>query len=385
MTPLLLLLAQAAAPSPAGPPRDIVVTARSLDQTARDLAACVQRACPPPEDIGATLAHAENQVVAGDYPGARQTLRAGRKRNLRHARDFPIDVADLSRASGRVASLNGFVVETRFGQIESFQILKKGLGPDDPRTLQQRLEVGDVLARQGMLPTAVNLYEDVADQARKAGLPTVAARALFRKAMLFATAASVDPAYRDAARRASRALERSDDPAMAPYREGLVLLRAQLAAMEGRPAAIDEAIAAMRARPVRRPLLIFAPQVNVAEAPRRVFVDEPQPIPAWATGRADAEWADVSFWVAPDGSVRDVEVLRTSARGVGPWLNAVTRSLPLRRYAPLAMDATAPGLLRVERYSFVYDRFMPTGSRIVARSPYGRLEILDLTAEPDRG
>lgn len=380
-----LLLFQAVSPPAGSTAKDIVVTARPLSQTARDLAACMARHCPPPEEINATLAHAENQVVAGDYPGARQTLRAGRKRNLRYARQFPVEVAELSRASGRVASLNGFVVESRFGQIESHQTLKKGLGPNDPRTLQQRLEVGDVLARQGMLPTAVNLYEDVADQARNAGLPTVAARALFRKAVLLATAASVDPAYRDAALRASRTLERSNEPAIAPYREGLILLRAQLAAMEGRPGAIDDAIAAMRARPVRRPLLIFAPQIDVANLPQRGFLDDPQTTPTWTTGRSDAEWADVSFWIAPDGSVRDVEVLRTSGKGIGSWLSSVARALPLRRYAPLAMDATSPGLLRVERYSFVYDRFMPTGSRIVARSPYGRLEILDLTAEPDRG
>jgi tetratricopeptide (TPR) repeat protein len=379
---LLLILAQAA--PAAAPAKDVVVTGRPLAQTARDLAECLARRCPPPEDINATLAHAENQVVAGDYPGARQTLRAGRTRNGRHAGSYPVDVADLMRAIGRVASLNGFVAKGRQGQIDAYEILKKGLGPNDPRTLQQRLEIGDLLARQGMLPTAVDLYESVAKQARNAGMPAVAARALFRKAVLFASAASVDPAYRYAARRASIALENDPDPAIAPFREGLVLLRAQLAALAGHPEAIDEAIAAMRSRPSLRPLLVFAPEVNLSQASRQTIIDQPQSVPAWATGRSEAEWADISFWIAPDGTVRDVEVLRTSARGVGSWLQAVTTALPRRRYAPLALAPTSPGLLRVERYSFVHDRFVPIGSRMTARSPLGRLEVLDMTAEPDR-
>jgi hypothetical protein len=141
----------------------------------------------------------------------------------------------------------------------------------------------------------------------------------------------------------------------------------------------------MRSRPTQRPLLIFAPEVDVPQSARQASIDDPQTIPAWARGPAQAGWADVSFWIAPDGTVGDGAVLRTSARGVGPWLQAVTKALPQRRYGPLALAPNSPGLARVERYSYIYDQMVAVDSRMTARSPFGRLKVLELTEEPDRG
>jgi hypothetical protein len=57
--------APAAANSP--PTRDVVVTGVRLKDTEAALKACIARKCPPKEDIDATMAHAENEFVAGDY------------------------------------------------------------------------------------------------------------------------------------------------------------------------------------------------------------------------------------------------------------------------------------------------------------------------------
>jgi hypothetical protein len=59
-----------------GSGQTIVVTGTSLAQTERNLRECLARRCPPDEDIAATLAHAENQFVAGDYAAARRTTKA---------------------------------------------------------------------------------------------------------------------------------------------------------------------------------------------------------------------------------------------------------------------------------------------------------------------
>lgn len=113
---LFLLATSAAAPSaaasptaaPAGSPASeqdqIVITGRRLTDTERALAECLARKCPVNEDIDATLAHAENLFVAGDYAGARQTTKASLQRNRKNAALFPVPVSDLERSNGRISA-----------------------------------------------------------------------------------------------------------------------------------------------------------------------------------------------------------------------------------------------------------------------------------------
>ncbi|MGL4313867.1 MAG: hypothetical protein ACRCSO_07725, partial [Sphingomonas sp.] len=82
----------------------IVVTSVRLSDSRRKLQECIARHCPPKEDIAATLAHAENQFVEGDYRGAYGTLFSGRHRNQRFAKDYPVEVAGLLRARYRLAA-----------------------------------------------------------------------------------------------------------------------------------------------------------------------------------------------------------------------------------------------------------------------------------------
>ena len=97
---LLILAAPAAAQQSPAPDEEILVTGKSLGVTARELQECLARNCPPDEDIAATLAHAENLFVAGDYDNARSVLRASVGRNDDEAEDFPVEVSYLNRATG---------------------------------------------------------------------------------------------------------------------------------------------------------------------------------------------------------------------------------------------------------------------------------------------
>src|SRR4051794_22444833 len=92
---LLLLAAQPDA-------RTIVVTGRRDSEAA--LKACLERHCPPKEDIDATLAYAEQLFEAGDYAGARTVLKRSLGRNAGEARRYPVEVSDLYRANGLVAN-----------------------------------------------------------------------------------------------------------------------------------------------------------------------------------------------------------------------------------------------------------------------------------------
>lgn len=383
MTPLLFVLLQAGTPAaapPATPPatertREVVVTARPLDDTARALADCLARDCPPREDIDATLAHAENQFVVGDYPGSRRTLRLGRDRNARYARDLPVEVADLSRANARLGGLNGMPDRALSGEGETLRALQQGLPADDARILHQRLEIGDVEARQGLIHTALRTYGTVADRARAEQLPGVEARAMFRTAALYNALTQYYPQYGGSARHAIDALLKRTDPAFTPYRDAAALLKVPRGGGQDRAGSLDKALAPFQAHPLTRPVLVYAPTIDLQQAGQ---VDATT---VQAKGDADAQWADVSFWITADGTVRDVDVLRESPSLGGRWLDLVTKSVARRRYAPLALDAGSPGLRRVERFSLVFDRYFNTRSRIFTRWPVARLEVTDLSTE----
>ena len=101
-------------------------------------------------------------------------------------------------------------------------------------------------------------------------------------------------------------------------------------------------------------------------------------------GDATPQWADIAFWVAPDGTVRDIETVRTSPNAGGEWLKLVVEALSKRVYRPLQLASSEPGLRRIERYSLVYDVAAVKGSRIPVRSTISHVETLDLTIEPTK-
>ena len=143
----------------------IVVTAKSLKQTEADLAACLARNCPPDEDVRATLAHAENQFVAGGYKGARTTLLKSVSRNRKFGDKYPVPVSDLYRGNARVAAHLGEGSDFQFSTIASRDVLKKGVGPSDPRTLVGDIEVGDMRAKLGFPTEAERIYKSVGERA----------------------------------------------------------------------------------------------------------------------------------------------------------------------------------------------------------------------------
>ncbi|AQR73865.1 hypothetical protein [Sphingomonas sp. LM7] len=353
----------------------IVVTGTPLSKTEADLKDCLARRCPPNEDIDASLAHAENQFVAGDYAEARRTLGAARGRNARHAAAFPVEVADLTRAYGRLSDHTGYPDVARTLQIDALDALKAGLDKGDSRVLMQRLAVGDQFGKRGRFKAAVDVYRKVAKQGRKAGLPRVTGFAMLREAMIYGAVSYSNSAYRDATEQRIKALEQTREPELAEFRLAARLLRARLASERGDPAAIDTALAAFRDDKLDRPVLVFAPPLRIDRAPGH------------EGGRFDVgrninkapEWIDVRYRIAADGTVNDVETLRESPDFQGSWPAKVRENLAQRRYAPLALAAGSDGMARVERFTMVYDTYRPTRSRIRERAASGRISSLDLT------
>ena len=167
--------------------QDIVVQGRPLSDTAAALENCIKRKCPPNEDIAATLAHAENLFVNGDYKTAQRTLHASLGRNRKHGKEFPVEVSDLLRANGRVAEHMGEGREYQLSTLGMRDTLRDKFGNEDFRTLVADVEVGDSRAKLGFPEEAERIYRDVEKRALGAKQYRVASFARLRLALIART------------------------------------------------------------------------------------------------------------------------------------------------------------------------------------------------------
>ena len=378
MMPMLAMLLQTAAPAAAAPPHDVVVTANRLADTARALAACRARHCPPDEDIRATLAHAENQFVGGSYADARTTIQGSLNRNGRFARQYPVQVGDLWRASARVNQHLGEAELYRSGAVQSLAALRAGLPDSDGRVLAQRVEVADADAKLRRIDSALVQYENIANDARRANLPVVEGYARLRRVVLLAAISQTDGGY---VRDLHNAVKWFDDrPDLSAYAAAAGLMSAQVAMRRGDPAEVDALIARYGRSATQRPQLLFSPAVVEQDSLRAV--NGGSALNRLGMDNVDDQWVDVSFFVTPEGKVSDVDVLRESPKLQRYWVSPILQRIAGRRYAPLQMAAGEPGVLRVERYTLTAHWLNDvTGTHIRQREAIPRIEMVDLTAE----
>lgn len=376
---MLAVLVQAAsgiAPVPVSHVDDtetIVVLGRKLDDTKQALSDCIVNHCPPREEIARSLAYADTQFVAGDYQGSRRTLLTARRRNARYAATLPVEVAGLHRANARLAGLNGLTESAQIGAYDAVDALKKGAPTDIAAIMLQRLEVGDSQAKFGQINDALGQYRHVAAQARRAKLPSVEGMAMFRRAVLLSAVASVKSSYTAEARHAVAAINARPEPEFLPFRDGVRLMAVRLAAGKNKDAVIDKAAATLdRTGATQEPVVLYDPPIDMQDAAFGV-----------AAPSDAAQWADVTFRITPDGRVADVSTLRTSVGLNQQWVDVATRSLRQRRYQPLGLPATAPGIVKAQRYSFVADRAPASSqrSRISVRSAVRRVDVVELTIQ----
>ncbi len=369
--------------------QDVVVTGHRIQEAKDRLAACVAKHCPADQDIDASLAVAESQIIAGKYREARETLLASLGRNKDEAKKYPIPVSDLYRANGRVAAHLGFDSDYYSSTWGIYRTLKAGLPSDQARQFSALMEVAEMMGDTRGHERARHYYESIAAQARKAGLPDVAALAELRMllrhsqpgpardAAIRKIADMADPAVRAASLEAKLALariayERKDEPAAAA-------LQAQFGTMN-----------------IKRPILIYAPPYSAPEKsadngsdfavrmggkgdsgmtaasalPYAQFSTTSRIAPSF-----DDMWVDVGFRITSEGKVSDVKVLHK--RGDEFWAKPLLASIRGRRYTPGRADD--PGSYRVERYTYTSAYERQTGSHMVDRSPNGRVEYFDLS------
>lgn len=361
-----------------GPGQTIVVVG-NRDAYRRRLAECLERRCPPNEDIDATLALAEALFVEGDYAGARRAIRSSLSRNRDEARNYPEPVSDLYRAGTRVAEHLGRDREVEIYVYEILGSLRAGLPVEDHRHFTARLEIARSLAALGRPEIARRELRRLVEVARAGGREDVANLAELRALWLDYLETPHGPA-----RRRLLEMSRWTDPGRALLSYGAKVILIRIDSHEGDDKRADAIIAQMGRGAATRQLLYSPPyqlvqQGNVeANRQREDAVYNRGLMTANLAERLtdtyDDKWIDVGFWVQPDGQVDDLQLLRRG-RGGGGWEGPLLASIRGRRYSP----GDQP-VYRLERYTYTATLHnTATGSHIPDRSPRARIEYLDLT------
>lgn len=373
---LMAALALQAAPVE---PETITVTGRHKVDAEYEV--CRSGGCSPTRDANATLAYAEQQLLAGDYRGSRAALRGAIRRQQHAAKTHPLAVSALYDADSTVGFHYGAEHEARRSGLRAIGILDDAYGPNDPRSIAAVAQIGSIEEKRGNMAEADQAYRSAEKRARSAGLTLLADVVDLRRAWLLSS--------RSRDRAAQSRLARIADNAAGDRRVRLqaAILAARVARGRGDDAAAERMIAMVGMQPRdARPVLLWSPPIPMTTgeaiaAGARYGMPMPQ-LDAKSSDKIPIRWIDVGFWVRPSGRVEEAEVLRgTRTRD---WATAVTRSIEARRYAAMEAPAGDPGHYRIERFTLTADIFVPGGSLIRRRAGPLKLRWLDITDDPAR-
>jgi hypothetical protein len=397
-TLLFGLLAAAAAPAIAaaqpqprgGTPQDITVTGVPLQDFRDRLSACLARNCPVNEDVDATAALAEALFLDGEYREARSYVRASLSRNRDRAAEFPEPVSDLYRIQTRLARNIGLDREARVSSFEILNALQAGLPREDHRHFTARFEIAENQMMSGNFEGARRELQRLIQAARAVGRADVVTLAELRDLQYELIAVPGSDARGELAR-----WSQLTDPAARLRSIGARVVLASYYRAEGNPARADALLAEIgrdnRGGAQRR--LLHSPQYALmqqgARIPELSTIAE-----AIQMGRTlnrlsdnfEYAWADIGFWILPDGHVSGAEVLRRGADAT--WTAGFLSAVRGRVYA-----AGPEPTYRIERYVYTAAYDQTSGTRLPVRSPFGRIEYFDLTngvapptppARPDR-
>jgi hypothetical protein len=358
-------------------PRTIVVEA---PRTAQALADCLARKCGVREDAVASIKHAQAQFALGAYVDARKTLLASLRRNQGEEKSDPRALSALWHALARVTLHNGDREEYRRAALRSGSILARADNVLPSERTRGEVQIAEALAFGGDVDGAVRRYRRVEKAAQAGG-----DRELEQLMQLRATA--VRGASFDERPKARRALERAAlDPSLTPRaRSSALAMAAQLQGGQGdRVERLLAEVPALAAGEV--PMLLWSPTDPLSEQREAIaraaanndftLLNMLQPRGADASPYS---WADIGFWIRPNGRVEQVEVLRGSR--TQRWTKYVVRAVAQRRYTPFMAEPGSEGRYKVERVTLTYDHQVPVGSLIRRRSGLPSFRFEDLRIE----
>jgi hypothetical protein len=228
-------------------------------------------------------------------------------------------------------------------------------------------------ASLGRIERARQIYARMQREAHRLGRDDIAAHIRLRSAWLHQLESN-----EVFTRAALKEIAADRTPAARTARAAALVLLAQLDRERGKKVAADALSDELRDLSGDRPVLLFSPRVDtptnaaamglVGSGLRRMPMQ-----------RFEKQWVDFGFRIGPEGRVGDVEMLRS--QGSTDWAKPLLQAIAGRIYSP---TSGSEAHYRVERYSLtsLWD-YTTTGSHQRQRSPQARIEMLDLTAEPE--
>lgn len=367
----LLLAVAAADPAPSpSPANEIVVRGRSLDSLRADLDHCIAARCPIREDVIASVRVGEALFRQARYAQSRAVLQEAIHRDRSRANEDPYAMAGLYEATATVAQHDGEQAVQGTSTAARVRLLKDQIGADKPATLRAELDWIDFLSGRQPLAATDSAYRTLAAHAEAANQPDMAALATIRLASLLARQGEPHTAARLLDGVAAGPGSTASGIRIAAY-----AIKARISRGTAREAAVRDYRAILGRLPQANPVLIAAPPPPLPDDIADLTYFDRVDNRTHAEDYLNAQWADVSFAVRPDGTVADPEVLRgTLAKGDA---GAILKNVAGRTYAPF--DPGAGDRYRLERWTLTADYATPTGSLIRRRLRNPHYVSLDIT------
>ncbi|HSX56388.1 MAG TPA: hypothetical protein VLG14_13880 [Sphingomonas sp.] len=361
-------------PADAPPQAEVVITGNRMRDA---LDKCLARNCPPEEEVDAAMNAGAESFAAGRYEEAKRTLQRTIARNRKYAGRMPGRVSDLYATYADVTEHEGdkdaFMHATR----ESVYVLRRELGEGHPASVGVSARIGDMWVKLDKPDAADGAWRGAAEDAARAGRSDIAGALTFRRAWLALSTGN----YADA-RRLVEQVERGHgrDPLFVPF---LRVLKARIAIGDGKEEGTDALVAALRGTGGADPVLVTAPPYPVIDTElgsgmsSTGGVDLASAQVSQLLARNDIRWADIGFWVRPDGRTAEAQILRPARNS--QWARPLLKQIADRRYALANSGPGGIGVYRVERFTLRADYGVETGSRIRKRTGATTLHVIDLT------
>jgi len=343
---------------------------------------CLARNCPPEEEVDAAMNAGAESFSAGRYEEAKSILQRAIGRNRKYAARMPGRVSDLYATYADVTEHEGdkdaFMQATR----ESVYVLRRELGEGHMASIRAAPRIGDMWVKLDRPDSADGAYHGAAEDAARAGRNDIAGALTVRRAWLALARGNLANA-----RKLAGQVEQAHggDPRFAPF---LQMLKARIAIGEGKDEGTEALVAALRSAGTADPVLVSGPlypdldgqmgsgisatgevDIAAAQANRRL-------------SRPDIRWADIGFWVRPDGRTAEAEILRPAKNS--QWARPLLKQITGRRYALGNGGPGGIGVYRVERFTLRADYGLETGSRVRKRTGPSKLHVIDLTRLSER-
>jgi hypothetical protein len=365
---LLLATADLAPAMPGPPANEIVVRGRSLDSLKADLARCIAAHCPIREDVIASVRVGEALFRQARYAQSRAILQEAIRRDRDRANEDPFAMAGLYEATATVAQHDGEQKVQGTVTAARLRLLKGQVGADKPATLRAELDWIDFLAGRQPLAATDTAYRAMAAHATAAGQPDLAALATLRLASLLARQGEPTTA--------NRLLDGvANSSASSGIRIAAYAIKVRFNRGRARDAAEGSYRDALGRLPQPVPVMVYAPPPPLTADVANLTYFNRVDGSTRSTDYLNAQWADVSFAIHPDGTVAEPEVLRgTLAKGDAA---AILKNISARTYSPF--DPEQGDRYRLERWTLTADYATPTGSLIRRRLRNPHYVSLDIT------